>query len=97
MRISCHSDLIPRFCYLDVVVAMGPNKVKAILDWPIPANITKTISFLGLANFYRRFIKSYSSIVKPLTELTKKSIGFYWDKDQQHGFGMIKINETQRS
>ena len=53
-------------------VRMQPGKVQAIQDWKTPANLTDVRSFLGFANFYRRFIHGFSSTVQPLTELTRK-------------------------
>jgi hypothetical protein len=49
-------------------------KVEAIHDWPIPKNLSQVRSFLGLAGFYRRFVKDFSTIAAPLNELTKKGV-----------------------
>jgi hypothetical protein len=54
-------------------VEMAKDKVQAILDWPIPTNKKALQSFLGLANFYRMFIKDFSKKVHHLTDLTGKS------------------------
>ena len=51
---------------------MDERKVQAVIDWPTPTKVTELRSFLGLANYYRRFIKGYSKIVSPLTDLMKK-------------------------
>jgi hypothetical protein len=51
-------------------ISMGPSKVQTILDWQTPTSIRGVQCFLGFANFYRKFIKNYSKIVLPLTELT---------------------------
>jgi len=51
---------------------MDPAKIKVILEWESPTKVTELRSFLGLVNYYRRFIKSYSTIVVPLTDLLKK-------------------------
>jgi len=51
---------------------MEEAKVKAVLDWPIPKSIKNIQKFLGLANYYRRFIKGFVKIVKPLHELIRK-------------------------
>jgi len=56
---------------------MDPAKVQAITDWPEPKKVKDVQSFLGFANFYRRFIPDYSAIVVPLTRLTRK--GVKWD------------------
>jgi len=52
---------------------MSPNKIKDVLDWPEPKSVKDVQSFLGFTNFYRRFIKGYSRITTPLSELTKKA------------------------
>lgn len=48
-------------------VAVDPEKVKAILDWKPPANVTDVRSFLGMAGYYRRFIEGFSTVAKPNT------------------------------
>jgi len=53
-------------------IAMSQEKVEAVLSWEEPKSLSETQSFLGFANFYRRFIKDYSKVARPLTELTKK-------------------------
>jgi len=57
---------------------MDPSKVKAILEWPIPKNVTEIHSFLGLCNYYRRFIKNFAQIAKPLHKLTIKDVKYEW-------------------
>ena len=58
-------------------IQMDERKVHAVIDWPAPTKVTELRSFLGLANYYRRFIKGYSNIVSPLTYLLKKDQA--WD------------------
>ena len=66
------------------------EKVKAIREWPTPTNISQVRSFHGLASFYRRFIKDFSSIAAPLNEIFKKNIGFNWGDAQEQAFNLLK-------
>ena len=59
-------------------VKMSENKVKHILEWEAPRSFHEVQQFLGFANFHRRFIREYSSICRPLTQLTKKGQIWNW-------------------
>lgn len=71
-------------------VRMDEKKVKAILDWSAPTKVTELRSFLGLANYYRKFIKGYSKKVSPLTDLLKKDKQWVWSEECQQAFEMLK-------
>jgi hypothetical protein len=58
--------------------AVDPAKIKAIMDWPAPRNVKKVRSFMGLARYYRRFIKGFSNIENPITSLQRKGKRFVW-------------------
>ena len=73
---------------------MDPSKVQTILDWPVPSTVKATQSFLGFANFYRRFIRDYSKLVAPLTALTRKDTVFEWTSTCQSAFENLKIRFT---
>jgi len=60
---------------------MDPAKIKVILEWEPPIKITELRSFLGSVNYYRRFIKDYSTIAAPLTDLLKKERGWVWSQE----------------
>lgn len=57
-------------------VQVHPDKVEAVRRWPRPTTVTKVWSFLGLAGYYRRFVKDYSIIAAPLTQLTRKNVKY---------------------
>jgi len=59
-------------------VRMDPMKVQAIVEWAAPATVSDLRSFLGLANYYRRFIKDYSKVAAPLSDLLKKNWKWNW-------------------
>lgn len=71
-------------------IRMDEGKVKAIIDWSAPSKVPELRSFLGLANYYRRFIKGYSKKVSPLTDLLKKSQKWEWTSECQDAFDKLK-------
>ena len=77
-----------------VVAADGvrpdPSKLSAIAEWPTPRNPTEVLSFHGLANFYRRFIRNFSAIAAPLTALVKKDVPYVWGDAEETAFRNLK-------
>ena len=71
-------------------IEVDEEKVKAIKKWPTPKSLTEVRSFHGLASFYRRFVKNFSNLAAPLTEVIKKNVGFHWGADQENVFATIK-------
>ena len=71
-------------------VRVDPRKVEAIKDWPVPTTVTQVRSFLGLANFFRKFVQGYASIASPLSDLTRKNVPFVWTPERQRAFDRIK-------
>ncbi|WVZ59494.1 hypothetical protein U9M48_009622 [Paspalum notatum var. saurae] len=67
-----------------------PKKVEDVLNWKQPQTVTEIRSFLGLAGYYRRFIKDFSKIAKPMTALTQKNAKFAWSPKCEEAFGMLK-------
>ncbi len=76
-------------------VRMDPSKIAAILEWEPPTKVTDLRSFLGLANYYRRFIQGYSSITVPLTDLLKKGRAWEWTDRCQAAFNRLKRAVTE--
>ena len=75
-------------------IKMDQEKVKVILGWPAPSSIKGVRSFLGLANFYQRFIQDYTQVARLLNDLLKKDVVFKWKEAQQHAFDMLKEKLT---
>lgn len=71
-------------------IGMDPEKIKDIKQWPTPKNLRDVRGILGFANFYRRFIRNYSGIVYPLTQLTKKDVPFTWEQAEMQAFELLK-------
>ncbi|WVZ51775.1 hypothetical protein U9M48_002886 [Paspalum notatum var. saurae] len=71
-------------------VAVDPSKVEDVLNWKQPQTMTEIRSFLGLAGYYRRFIKDFSKIAKPMTALTQKNAKFAWSSKCEEAFGTLK-------
>ena len=69
---------------------MDTRKVKTIQEWVVPTRVRDVQSFLGFANFYRRFIKGFSVIAQPLIALTRKDATFEWTTTAQKAYDLLK-------
>jgi hypothetical protein len=65
------------------------DKIQVIRDWPLPRNITELKSFMGLCTYYWRYVKGFSQLTAPLTDLTKKG-AFEWSDEAQAVFDRMK-------
>lgn len=75
-------------------IAMDQRKVAAVIEWPVPKTKKEVQAFLGFSNYYRRFIKNFSKIARPLTSLTRKSKPFVWSSEAQDAFDTLKEQFT---
>jgi hypothetical protein len=64
-------------------ISMEQDKVKAIREWPAPTNITGVRSFLGLAGYYRKFVRNFSRIASAISELLHKNKRFEWRRSSK--------------
>ena len=70
-------------------IHVDPDKIKAIVDWPVPKNVKEVMAFKGLAEFYRRFVRDFSRIAAPLSVLTGTA-EFRWGEAEQEAFEALK-------
>lgn len=76
-------------------IAVNPEKIKAISEYPSPNSVKKIQMFLGACNFFRKFIKNYSMIARPLYEMTKTDkTKFEWGVEQEKAFILLKEKLT---
>ena len=71
-----------------------PDKTEKIRDYPIPVNKKQLLRFLGMAGYYRPFIKDYAKLSEPLCRLTRQSEEYFWGPDQERSFNMLKTALT---
>jgi len=75
-------------------VRMEKEKVQGVIEWPVPKGVKDVQKFLGLANYYRWFVKDFAKIVKPLHEMTRKENKWSWGERQQKAFEELKERFT---
>ena len=85
--------------YLNHLVTPGglktnPKVVRVVKDFPCPKNVKEVCHFLGLASYYRRFVPGFSSIARPLHELTHKDAHLKWSEQCQKAFTLLKEKLT---
>ena len=61
------------------------------MSWPTPNEHKELQRFIGLAGYYRRFIKDFAHLVLPLSELLKKDVTWHWEEEEQKSFNALKI------
>ena len=75
-------------------VETDPDKVRAIAAWPAPSSCKELRQFLGLASYYRRFVKGFAQIASPLFKLTEKNKKWQWEEDCNQAFLQLKNKLT---
>ena len=76
-------------------IKMEEEKVKGVLNWPTPRCVKDVQKFLGLANYYRRFIEGFASIARPLHDMVKKDKKWDWTEKQEKAFRELKERFTK--
>ena len=75
---------------LEEGISVDPDKIKAIMNWPTPRNVTDIRYFMGLAGYYRRFIEGFSKVAHAITSLQKKGVKFEWTSKCEESFQRLK-------
>ena len=76
-------------------IRVDPRKIKVILEWKPPRSVTEVRSFLGLAGYYRRFVKGFSITMARMTRLLQKNVRFEWSEKCQISFEKLKAFLTE--
>ena len=71
-------------------VTTDPEKVAKVVDWPVPRTVKELSSFLGLASYFRKFVRNFAEIASPLLQLTHKDATFQWGDREQSSFDRLK-------
>ena len=75
-------------------VSTDPDKIAAIKDWPVPSNTKDLRSFLGLCSYYRRYVKGFAEVAKPLYRLQERETDYVWTGECDRSFQLLKGHLT---
>ena len=76
-------------------IRVDPKKIEVVVEWKPPRNVTEVRSFLGLARYYRRFVKGFSMTAAPMTRLLQKNVKYEWSEKCQRSFDKLKAFLTE--
>ena len=71
-------------------IEIEEDKVVGVLNWPIPKTVRDVRKFLGLANYYRQFVKDFAKLARLLNNLTRKDKKWKWGDEQQRAFEQLR-------
>jgi len=71
-------------------IRVDPAKIEAVVNWPVPKNVSQLRSFNGLTCYFRKHVKAYAQMIAPLTHLTRTDVPWNWGADCQQAFDEIK-------
>jgi len=91
---KCHL-LVKAVTFLGHTVSGGTigvdyEKIRQVVEWPVPRTLKEVRGFVGLCSYYRRFVKDFGKIAAPLNALSEKNRTLRWDEDCQQAFDMLK-------
>jgi hypothetical protein len=94
-KLSKHSFYQSRIHYLGHVISgeritVDLANIEAIIEWPAPTNVIEVCIFMGLVGYYQQFVKGFSKIANPITELQKKNKKFVWTEKCMEAFRRLK-------
>ena len=78
-----------------VGIRPNPQKLDAVRNWERPKTVTQVRSFTAFCNYYRKFVKNFAEIAKPLYALTSKAVKFTWIEEHEEAFQLLKMRLLQ--
>ncbi|KAJ8900073.1 hypothetical protein K2173_024189 [Erythroxylum novogranatense] len=94
-KVELSIEVMPGHVISSEGIRVDPSKIEAIVNWKPPRNVTEVRSFVGLAGYYRRFVKGFSVIASPLTKLLRKGVKYEWSDRCQSSFDQLKNMLTE--
>ena len=76
-------------------IRVDPKKIEVVVEWKPPRNVTEVRSFLGLADYYRRFVKGFFMTATPMTRFLQKNVKYEWSEKCQRNFDKLKALLTE--